>query len=178
MREELLKNAAIEANKKQAELRSEYSQEANGAINRIRYLLDAGFRPGEFVYKKSSEELFETELSFNRTFTKTARWWRIKESSLWELSEYSFGIFDYGTADWQGRRLETITGELNLKIKNPALGKRDKKCLLISVMIDDEFNFELLNFFLPSSIFFAVLDFISSASVSYTHLTLPTILLV
>ena len=141
LREELLKNAAIEANKKQAELRSEYSQEANGAINRIRYLLDAGFRPGEFVYKKSSEELFETELSFNRTFTKTARWWRIKESSLWELSEYSFEIFDYGTADWQGRRLETITGELNLKIKNPALGKRDKKCLLISVMIDDEFNF-------------------------------------
>ena len=24
---------------------------------------------------------------------------------------------------------------------NPALGRRDKKCFLLSVMIDDEFNF-------------------------------------
>ena len=141
LRKELFKKAATEANKKQMKLRSEYSQEANGALTRIRYFLDAGFRPGEFVYKRSSEKLFEAELSFNRTFTKTARWWRIKESSLWELSDYSFEVFDYGTADWQGRRLETVTGELNLKVMNPALGRRDKKCFLLSVMIDDEFNF-------------------------------------
>ena len=80
-------------------------------------------------------------MNFNRTFSEISRWWRIKEISLWEAKNHSFEIFDYGTAEWKGRRLETITGKLNIEIQNPVLGQKDNKCVLLSIMIDDEFGY-------------------------------------
>ena len=128
-------------NEIQKELRMKYSQEANGASNKVKVYLEAVFNPEKFAERNSQEQLVKTQTDFNRAFSVISRWWRIKEMSLWETSSYSFEIFDYGTAEWKDRRLETITGKLNIEIQNPVLGQKDNKCVLLSIMIDDEFGY-------------------------------------
>jgi hypothetical protein len=141
LKEMLEAEEAKETNKLQKELRKKYSQEANGASNKVKVYLEAVFNPEKFAKRNSQEQLFKTQTNFNRTFNKISRWWRIKEMSLWEAKNHSFEIFDYGTAEWKGRRLETITGKLNIEIQNPVLGQKDNKCVLLSIMIDDEFGY-------------------------------------
>ena len=132
---------AKKTNEIQKELRKKYSQEANGASNKVKTYLEAVFNPEKFTKRNSQEQLLKTKMNFNRTFSEISRWWRIKEISLWEAKNHSFEIFDYGTAEWKGRRLETITGKLNIEIQNPVLGQKDNKCVLLSIMIDDEFGY-------------------------------------
>ena len=141
LKETLEAEAMKKTNKLQKELRKNHSQEANGASNKVKVYLEAVFNPEKFAKRNSQEQLVETQTNFNRTFSEISRWWRIKEMSLWETSSYSFEIFDYGTAEWKGRRLETITGTFNIDIENRPLGQKDKKCVLLSIMIDDEFGY-------------------------------------
>ena len=141
LKETIEAEAMKKTNKLQKELRKNHSQEANGASNKVKVYLEAVFNPEKFAKRNSQEQLVETQTNFNRTFSEISRWWRIKEMSLWETSSYSFEIFDYGTAEWKGRRLETITGTFNIDIENRPLGQKDKKCVLLSIMIDDEFGY-------------------------------------
>ena len=141
LKETIEAKLAKKTNKIQKELRKKYSQEANAASNKVKTYLEAAFNPEKFTKRNSQEQLFKTQTNFNRTFSKISRWWRIKEMGLWEAKNHSFEIFDYGTAEWKGRRLETITGKLNIEIQNPALGQKDNKCVLLSIMIDDEFSY-------------------------------------
>jgi DNA gyrase/topoisomerase IV subunit A len=141
LKETIEAEAMKKTNNLQKELRKNHSQEANGASNKVKVYLEAVFNPEKFAKRNSQEQLVETQTNFNRTFSEISRWWRIKEMSLWETSSYSFEIFDYGTAEWKGRRLETITGTFNIDIENRPLGQKDKKCVLLSIMIDDEFGY-------------------------------------
>ncbi len=141
LKETIEAELAKKTNEIQKELRMKYSQEANGASNKVKVYLEAVFNPEKFTKRNSQEQLLKTKMNFNRTFSEISRWWRIKEISLWEAKNHSFEIFDYGTAEWKGRRLETITGTLNIEIQNPVLGQKDNKCVLLSIMIDDEFGY-------------------------------------
>ena len=141
LKETIEAELAKKTNKIQKELRKKYSQEANAASNKVKTYLEAVFNPEKFTKRNSQEQLLKTKMNFNRTFSEISRWWRIKEISLWEAKNHSFEIFDYGTAEWKGRRLETITGKLNIEIQNPVLGQKDNKCVLLSIMIDDEFGY-------------------------------------
>ena len=141
LKETIEAELAKKTNKIQKELRKKYSQEANAASNKVKTYLEAVFNPEKFTKRNSQEQLLKTKMNFNRTFSEISRWWRIKEISLWEAKNHSFEIFDYGTAEWKGRRLETITGTLNIEIQNPVLGQKDNKCVLLSIMIDDEFGY-------------------------------------
>ena len=141
LKETIEAELAKKTNKIQKELRKKYSQEANGASNKVKVYLEAVFNPEKFAERNSQEQLVKTQTDFNRAFSVISRWWRIKEMSLWEAKNHSFEIFDYGTAEWKGRRLETITGKLNIEIQNPVLGQKDNKCVLLSIMIDDEFGY-------------------------------------
>ena len=141
LKETIEAELAKKTNKIQKELRKKYSQEANAASNKVKVYLEAVFNPEKFAERNSQEQLVKTQTDFNRAFSVISRWWRIKEMSLWEAKNHSFEIFDYGTAEWKGRRLETITGKLNIEIQNPALGQKDNKCVLLSIMIDDEFGY-------------------------------------
>jgi len=141
LKETIEAELAKKTNEIQKELRMKYSQEANGASNKVKVYLEAVFNPEKFAERNSQEQLVKTQTDFNRAFSVISRWWRIKEMSLWEAKNHSFEIFDYGTAEWKGRRLETITGKLNIEIQNPVLGQKDNKCVLLSIMIDDEFGY-------------------------------------
>ena len=141
LKETIEAELAKKTNKIQKELREKYFQEANGASNKVKVYLEAVFNPEKFAERNSQEQLVKTQTDFNRAFSVISRWWRIKEMSLWEAKNHSFEIFDYGTAEWKGRRLETITGKLNIEIQNPVLGQKDNKCVLLSIMIDDEFGY-------------------------------------
>lgn len=121
-------DAETRRSKAQAELRSRYAQEAKAAYNRLSGMAEE--------YLRSQEDGGE----FGDLFPEIALWKRKHLAGGWEISGYRGTLVDFGTADWQGRRLEAILVETVAESKNAALGVYAEHCFVTGYLRDDEFG--------------------------------------
>ena len=58
----------------------------------------------------------------------------------WKIMDHHFNRLDFGSADFQNRKLEGIIIEMVISIKNRLIGKYSEYCQRIQVMYDPNFN--------------------------------------
>ncbi len=56
------------------------------------------------------------------------------------VDRYNDELVDYGTADWQGRRLEAVVIKTSVTTKNAVRGEYSDACFVFGYLIDNEFE--------------------------------------
>lgn len=121
--------AAVVRAKAQAELRERYSQESRAAYNEISDF-SKRFTNGDPAVPAQIAALFPN----------LADWRSERSSNGWVVDQYNDELIDYGTADWQGRRLEAVVIKASVTTKNAVRGEYSDACFILGYLIDSEFQ--------------------------------------
>jgi hypothetical protein len=78
-------------------------------------------------------------------FPALADWYRSRTAGGWEVVAVDFAfnheeVADYGTADWEGRPLETVFTNIDIWTKNRLLGKKESSCWKLGLIFDAEYR--------------------------------------
>jgi peptidoglycan hydrolase-like protein with peptidoglycan-binding domain len=132
--EDRLRREALgeEKARKEAELRDQYQSLAEGLATNV------GDQIRSFLAAPSAPDT-ATILEMFPTF---ARWYRDEVNGGWELQSdgYDSALVDYGTVRWQGRALDTVFVKTAVGMKHRDLGKYQVTCMLLGVVVDQEFG--------------------------------------
>ncbi|CAH0343230.1 peptidoglycan-binding domain-containing protein [Rhizobium sp. CECT 9324] len=121
--------AAVVRAKAQAELRDRYSQESRAAYNDI----------AEFSKRFTNSDP-DALAQIAALFPDLASWRSERSSNGWVVDRYNDELVDYGTADWQGRRLEAVVIKTSVTTKNAVRGEYSDACFVLGYLIDNEFE--------------------------------------
>lgn len=121
--------AAVVRAKAQAELRDRYSQESRAAYNEIAEF-SRQFTNGDPAAPAQIAVLFP----------ELANWRSERSQNGWVVDRYDDELIDYGTADWQGRRLEAVVIKTSVTTKNAVRGEYADACFILGYLIDSEFE--------------------------------------
>ncbi len=135
----------------QADLRARFAQEARAAQDRITALVAARLGPGLIDPTRpgggAGQRLFALRegtvapsAAFSQLFPHTDRWLTERGAEQWVEDGLDIALIDYGTAIWSDRRLETAIIEVRLSMSNALRGERESHCVLLGLMLDDEFG--------------------------------------
>jgi hypothetical protein len=111
------------------ELKARYSQEAKAAHNDLAELIKSVV-DGNGGKSSHVAALFPAVWDWNSD----------RLSDGWVTETYGDVLIDYGTADWQGRKLEAVVVKSDVKLKNAVRGEYADECFLLGYLIDSEFN--------------------------------------
>ena len=67
-------------------------------------------------------------------------WYGSRLTDLWALADAHYELYDYGTAKWNDRRIETVFIKYEVKLKNRVLGKYEDRCMVMGWIADNEFS--------------------------------------
>lgn len=67
-------------------------------------------------------------------------WLDDKRRDRWEVFSVNAVVFDYGTVDWKGRRLELGAARTEIRIRNQMLGEYQDHCFIFAKVFDYEFQ--------------------------------------
>ena len=56
------------------------------------------------------------------------------------MADAHYELYDYGTAKWNDRRIETVFIKYEVKLKNRVLGKYEDRCMVMGWIADNEFS--------------------------------------
>lgn len=121
--------AAVVRAKAQAELRERYSQESRAAYNEI----------SDFSKRFTNGDP-AVPAHIGALFPKLVDWRSERSSNGWVVDRYNDELIDYGTADWQGRRLEAVVIKTSVTTKNAVRGEYSDACFILGYLIDSEFQ--------------------------------------
>jgi hypothetical protein len=118
--------------RREAELRDRYGSAAYG------FAADTGDQVAVFIEAPDAAET----ASVASLFPSLASWYRNQITAGWELQSdgYTSDLVDYGTVRWQGRALDTVFVKMAVGMKHRELGKYEETCLLVGVVVDQEFS--------------------------------------
>ncbi|MEW6123993.1 MAG: hypothetical protein AB1698_15375 [Pseudomonadota bacterium] len=66
-------------------------------------------------------------------------WLDEKRRSQWDVFAVTSNVFEYGTVDWKGRRLEAGATRTELRVRNQVLGEYQDHCFVFAKVFDYEF---------------------------------------
>jgi peptidoglycan hydrolase-like protein with peptidoglycan-binding domain len=132
--EDRLRREALgeEKARQEAQLRDQYESLAEGLAS------DAGDQIRSFLETPNAPETG----AIAAVFPAFARWYRDEINGGWELQSdgYDSELVDYGTVRWQGRALDTVFVKVAVGMKHRDLGKYQVTCMLLGVVVDQEFG--------------------------------------
>jgi hypothetical protein len=84
--------------------------------------------------------LHDNAAEFPSAFPLTTQLVSERKRDLWKMQNVLTHIVEFGTADWQGRVLDTILVQLQVNSENAALGRYVTDCMVVGYLIDTEFG--------------------------------------
>jgi hypothetical protein len=111
---------------RQDALRAANSDASTGALKQITQIAD------DFILRDKG-------MDFPNTFPTTASLIGQRKGDLWVMKNVLADIVEFGTADWQGRRLDTILVKLQANSENATMGRYATDCVIVGYLIDKEF---------------------------------------
>ncbi|WP_127089158.1 hypothetical protein [Aquabacter cavernae] len=67
-------------------------------------------------------------------------WLDEKRRNQWDVFNVSSSVFEYGTVEWKGRRLEVGATRTEIRIRNQTLGEYQDHCFIFAKVFDYEFQ--------------------------------------
>lgn len=161
LRQELAQNRAVAAEIRRREaierlayqqgLRAQYAQEARAAQDRLADLVHGRLRsglinpahpnpiegPSRFAVGANAGS---ASSRFGLLYPQLDRWLTQQGREQWTHEATEIELEDYGTAQWNDRRLETVVLSVTVEMVNAIRGEHRRNCAVLGLMLDDEFS--------------------------------------